>query len=117
MRLFHLSHSRYSRLEPQVGSKRHDGEDPRAVGVPVVWLANDPKMRSQGPSGEVPAYQHEVDVPDDDPALQVDEPFDQMMKQGDKMFGTSTVLRWYFLTRGVDVLAVKTWDASSRDYL
>lgn len=117
MKLFHLADAHYQQLQPQIGTKRHGGEDPRAVGVPVVWLANDQTMRAQGPNGEVPQYQHEVDVPDDDPDLFIDEPFAAMMEQGDKVFGTRTTLRWYFLKRAIDVVVVRRWDAARNDYV
>jgi len=110
MKLFHLADAEYRQLQPQLGAKRHGGEDPRAVGVPVVWLSNDQGMRAQRPNREVPQFQHEVDVPDDDPYLFVDEPFAAMSTQYDKMFGTRTTLRWYFLKRAVDVTTVRRWD-------
>ena len=38
------------------------------------------------------------------------------MLESDKLFGTSSPLRWYFLTRSVDVMAVKIWDKTAREY-
>lgn len=117
MKLFHLSDVAHQQLQPQMGKKRHGGEDPRAVGVPVVWLANDPAMRAQGPSGEVLQYQHEVDVADDDPDLFIDQPFATLTEESDKVFGTKTTLRWYFLKRAIDVVVVRRWDAARNGYL
>jgi hypothetical protein len=116
MKLFHLSNVAYPRLEPQLGSTRNGGEDPRAVGVPVVWLSNSQAMRREGPNGEVPEFQLEVEVPEDDPHLFLGEPFAKLMEAG-VTFGSDIPLRWYFVTRSVDVAGVRHWDPALNDYV
>jgi hypothetical protein len=111
MVLFHYSDALLTVLTPMIGGSRHGGEDPRAVGVPVVWLANQPQL-SKPPK----KYEYKVEVPDEDPDLCEDEQVARAAVQMKKMFGTEMV-RWFFLKRSVAVKSTKVWDASQDKYI
>lgn len=119
MLFYHVSSQKFDTLLPVVGASRHGGEDPRAVDKPVVWLSNDPRSYREDSEGMVARYQHEVDIPENDPDLHMDEGFDHFMKEADAAFPDKppSLLRWYFCFRAVKVTRVGEWDATARRYV
>lgn len=117
MLLYHLADEKFDVIQPSISARRHTGEDPRAVGKPVVWFTNDPKMVRRDENGVATKYQHEVEIADDDPDLFMDELFDQFQKRDEVTFGTPFPMRWYFYGHPVKVQHVRTWDPTSEAYV
>jgi len=116
MNLYHSSYTFTRRLEPQLGARRHIGEAPSAVGLPVVWLANVP-MLMEDSEGNVATYRFLVEVPNDDPDLHLDEGLAGFMESADEDLESPITLRWYYLTRGVDVVEAYEWDDQQNEYV
>jgi hypothetical protein len=51
-------------------------------------------------------YQHEVEIPDDDPDLLEDKSLARVYAQ----MGLKGGMRWFFLARAVEVTVVRAWD-------
>lgn len=120
MRLSHTAPNRYAVLTPAVGGSRHGGEDARAVGKAVVWLANEDMVRTESDGTVQHVYLHEVEIDEDDPDLFLDEPFAQLMADGAAIFGNKSTLRWYFCTRRtrpLDVIAVRVFDPTTHKFV
>jgi hypothetical protein len=112
MRLYHVSTQKFDDvLSPVVGPRRHGGEDRRAVGNPVIWLTNDPTMKAESPEGTIDRYQHEVEIPENDPHLFLDTDFDVFMSD------TMSTMRWYFYTGTLKVVRVREYDPAKGQYL
>jgi hypothetical protein len=45
LKFYHFSNTKHKKLVPQIGSRRHSGEDDQAKDVPVIWLTPDPNSR------------------------------------------------------------------------
>lgn len=117
MLLYHVTHKQFQILTPTVGDARHGGEDPRAVGKPVVWLTNDVKMVRTDKNNAVIPFQHEMDIADSDPNLFMDELFDEFQKQGDALLGRKSTMRWYFYMQQLTVRQVRRWDPNVLKYV
>ncbi|PIC87995.1 hypothetical protein CSV72_02270 [Sporosarcina sp. P20a] len=111
MKLYHSSYLKLSILNPTVGSDRHDGEDPRAVGQPVVYLtaAEDEKMRGKG-EDHVATYKYIVEIPEDDPDLFIDEKDFLFIQECNQAFEENDLTRWYFLKRSIAVKQTLEWN-------
>ncbi len=112
MVLYHNSNELLAKLTPKLGHSRHDGEDPRAVGKPVVWFSNKPQVDKPPMK-----YRYEVDIPEDDSDLLLDEPFAKLQVNFSKMFKVNNDWRWYFCFHEVDVNATYEWDPNKSDYV
>jgi hypothetical protein len=109
MILYHFADTSHSELLPSVGSRRHEAEDPRAVGKAVVWLTDSP---ARAPSVENNArFRHEVEVDENDPCLFKDGPTEQLKNgwqsifpsKADAVRGMETL---YFYTKSINVISV-----------
>jgi len=112
MILFHNSNDNLTKLVPKVGSSRHSGEDPRAVGKPVVWLSNKPQLDQSSMK-----YRYEVEISENDPDLMMDEPFAKLQQDFAKMFNMENNWRWYFCFRELDINATYEFDSAIKDYV
>jgi hypothetical protein len=119
MILYHFSDTCYpDELLPNVGSRRHEAEDSRAVGNPVVWLTDStdraPGIENQG------CFRHEVEVDENDPNLFKDES-EERLKGGyqsefpgraDSVRGMATS---YFYTEPIKVKSVEQIDYTQNE--
>ncbi len=104
---YHYSKECFSRLTPQMGPRRHGGEG-AAVGLPVVWLSDQPMLVTDG-NGKVDPYEHHVDLATDDPDLKIDKGFDEFMTKGEQQTEMPRGCRWFHIARPVEVVAVRIW--------
>jgi hypothetical protein len=107
---YHYSRQKLEVLEPALGNARHEGEDPRAVGKPVVWLSDREVDSFDGREGPK-KFLHVVEIDEGDPDLFADRSVDQFMEQVAKDLGLA-LPRWFFFVRSVPVNAVREWDGT-----
>lgn len=110
VRLYHYSNVDTSTLVPSHGGRRHEGEDPRAVGKPVLWLS-DASMSSTPPHD----FEYVVDVDEGDPALFRDELFAKGIDALVKQFGSGR-FHWYWLERTIVPVEKRRWSPTSHSY-
>ena len=100
-------------IQPTIGSTRHAGEDPRAVGKAVIWLTTyECHLFVDSESKEVThKYRHRVNVDNKDPDLCIDEPMEKNNKEMKQLFGEDkTYHNWYFYTNTLSVESISEYD-------
>lgn len=116
MRLFHCSNEKHTTLTPQAGARRHNGEGASAVDKAVIWLSNEAESVASH-DGQVMRFRHEVEVPDGDSDLVIDEKFAQMMQMAELAYGKPMSMRWYCYGKPLEVISVAEYDAAVSDYV
>ena len=103
MKLYHSSFQQLSILVPKIGYGRHNGEDPRAVNEPVVYLTNDDSEIFYR-KGIVFPYKYTVEIDENDYELFLDEVDFEFKQEFNKVFGnTIEDSLWYFLKRPINL--------------
>jgi hypothetical protein len=111
MILYHVSNEQIDVLKPQIGKGRHDGEDPEVVDKPAVWLSSH--ILYYIPPRK---YLYEVLMEEDDPDLEVDNPFAGTMDDMGRMFGSDDKVILYFVKKEVPIYRVREWNDGSNKY-
>ena len=111
MILYHFSDTCYpDELLPNVVSRRHEAEDPRAIKEAVVWLTDStdraPGIENQG------RFRHEVEVDEKDPRLFKDESDERLKNIWQSMYPGKTdsvrgMATSYFYTKPIKVKSVE----------
>lgn len=108
MQLYHFSKICLDRLIPQEGNRRHNSEDARAAGRPVVWLTDNPN-RAPGVEGAA-KFRHTVEVEESDPLLTKDESVEKLKSLWDAEIGgplsTAECETIYFYDGELNVIGV-----------
>jgi hypothetical protein len=111
MLFYHNSNQLLDKLIPKTGTARHGGEDPRAVSNAVVWLSNQPQLDDPPTK-----YRYVVDIDEKKPSLCMDNPFDQMQNQFNKIFPNINTWRWFFCFDELEILERYEYDIQQKVY-
>ncbi|MEK5183221.1 hypothetical protein [Paenibacillus sp. FSL P4-0288] len=109
MKLYHSTCIKLSVIDPMIGNYRHDGEDPRAVNQPVVYLTTD-KDELFWNVDEEATYKYVVEIDENDPDLCLDVKDYEFKKKCNEELGVSVNNKWYFYLKPINVSETFEWN-------